>query len=506
MDEDMFRELPSAHGEVGGCLTSLFNLEAEAALLGALLIDNELIEELSDVVQPDDFYEPLHQRMAAAIWREAAEGRKVTPVTLKPFFENDEAIKALGGTIYLARLTASSEGLLAAREIAEQIAQFRRLRAVQFAAQDMAHSFLSGERSFEEATGLIDEAMSKVVDRGSTIETHSAADMVDRVLDRSDRLTKEALQGEAIGVRTSTVSDFNALLAPIEDGTYIVIGGRPSMGKTTLASSVAWGFAANGYPTFYAAAESTEDQLAMRFVADLSLSTHLPLLHESIRHDKLTREERQHFEELAQTAATLPIEYEVVGRCDVRRLRRQVARADARWRARGQRLRVLVVDYMQLLGASENGRPIEDDRRKVNAVSGALLDMAKDFGLTVIALSQLSRNLEQREDKRPRLSDLRESGRIEEDADTVLFVYREEYYLERAKPEPGRKDFEAAMLDWQADLARSRDRVDLILAKNRHGEVKTRTAKFFGKYTAVRGGDFETAAPDDELDFSKLRQ
>lgn len=477
------------------------NIEGEAALLGALLIQNDLIDKAAEFLTPDDFYEPVHARIAHAIWRQHDKGQKVTPVTLKPLFERDKALQEIGGVRYLAQLTSDAQGLLVADELIEQLADMARIRQVQFAAQDMVNLYLSGEGSYEQAIAVIDQAMSSSAAGREKTVPQSAGDMMQRVIDRSDRISEQGL-GENVGMRCTTVSDVNSMLEPLEPGTYIVIGGRPSMGKSTLADSLARGYAGNGHPTLYAFAEGTEDKLAMRGAAALSLDTDIPITTEKVQKDKLTKDERAHYDVLLERAKTLPIDYINTGRCDIQRLRRYAMRADAKWREQGRRLEVLVVDYMQLLGATKNGREISDSREKVNEVSSGLLQIVKDLGCVVIALSQLSRSLEQRDDKRPRLSDLRESGRIEEDADVVMFVYREEYYLERNKPDRGRKDFDAAYLDWQSDLARCRNRVEIILAKNRDGSVKSRLAKFFGNYTAIRGGDFEMPeAANSELEF-----
>ena len=488
-----------------GRYSDAHNLEAEAALLGALMINNDLIDTAAEYLGPDDFYLGMHSKIAHAMWRQHGRGQTVTPVTLKPIVERDPYLAELGGIRYLAELTADGQALINPIGFITQVADMARIRRVQFAAQDMVHDYLSGDVTFEESLVQLDSAMGEATAGGKQSQPQSAAQMIQRVIDRSDRITETGL-GQNVGMRCTTVSDVNAMLEPLELATYIVIGGRPSMGKSTLASCLARGYAGNGHPTLYAFAEGTEDKLAMRFAADLSLDTEMPLTTEQIQKDKLTKDERAHYHNLLRRAESLPIDYINTGRCDIQRLRRHAMRMDAKWREQGRRLELLVVDYMQLLGASAGGREIVNDREKVNAVSAGLLQIVQDIGCTVVALSQLSRSLEQREDKRPRLSDLRESGRIEEDADVVMFVYREEYYLERNKPERSRKDFDAAYLEWQSDLADARNRVEIILAKNRDGAVKSRRAKFYGNYTAIRGGDFELPdAADKGFDFEGLK-
>jgi replicative DNA helicase len=465
------------------------NVEGEASLLGACLIANEIIESVAQIVTADDFHEPLHARIYAQIVRSHDRGRPVTPVTLAPIFKRDPAMNELGGIGYLARLTGDGQGLLAPREIAEQIAELARMRAVRAGWESMRDGYLLGD-TLEAASSHLDEALSGLHNMTLHAPVLSASQLIGKVRERSERMLSDAM-GEHRGVQCKTIGDLNTLLGPVEDGTYIILAGRPSMGKTTIASSAAWGYAANGHPTLYLAAEGTDETLAMRLLSDMSLDSELAIPHDKIRRDQLKPETRAHIDRLQEQAEALPIDYQCVGRCDIRRLRGHVARVADKWKDQGRRLRVVVVDYLQLLDATENGRPITDDRRRVNAVSDGLLAIAKDFGLCMIALSQLSRAVESRPDKRPQVSDLRESGRLEEDADVVLLAYRSEYYLERSKPTQDMRNYQQLLEEWEAEYGRARDRVDLILGKNRHGDVRTRTAKFFGKFYACRGGDYD---------------
>lgn len=467
---------------------ALYNVETEAALLGAMFIENKLIDRVRELLQPSDFYEGIHYRLYELIIRFHDEGKLATPVTLRPFVENDPRFKEIGGAGYMAQICGSGAGLVGWRQFSQQIAEFGRLRAIRDATASMVQQYLDGDTSLSTVTAGVDEALARAVFFEKPVKTHTAAGMIAKVKERSQRITDAALN--SVGPTCRTVSDMNALLGPLEPGTYVILAGRPGMGKTTLASSAAWGYAANGHPTAYFAAEGTEDTLAMRLTSDLSLENGVPIPHDAIKRDKLAPEQRHRIDTLEQEAALLPIDYQVIDRTDVRRLRSYVSRAAAKWKAKGRKLEVVFVDYLQLLSASVNGRDIDDDRKRVNAVSAALLQIAKDFDLTLFALSQLNRGLESRPDKRPQVSDLRESGRLEEDADAIMLLYREEYYLENEKPQEGSKNYREELEDWDIRLSRARDRVDLILGKNRHGERKVRTAKFFGKFYAIRGGDY----------------
>jgi len=492
--DDGLPEDRSVDGEVE---LPLSNYPAEAAVLGALMVTNAAIEPCSMILEPQDFYDPAHQKLYRLILSFAEEGKEANPVSLRPIVARDPVFKPLGGARYLAELTGGygSAGVIGWRDLARQVAEFSRLREIKEGAEDAVALYLTGEHTLTDATAALDEAVAKAISHETPVEVMSGGDLIRKVRARSERITEQAVN--SVGPTCRTVSDLNTLLGPL-DPSYILLAGRPGMGKSTLAGSAAWGYAANGHPTAYYAAEGTDEGLAMRFMSDLSLANGYPIPHDSIRRDKLTPSELLEMGRLEEKADLLPLEYQVIKRIDVRRLRSYVARSAARWKAKGRKLEVVFVDYLQLLDASIRGKDIDDDRRRVNAISRALLGIVQDFGVTLFALSQLNRGVEARLDKRPQVADLRESGRLEEDADQILLLYREEYYLADAKPQEGTKDYQALLEDWEIRMGKCRDRVDIILGKNRHGERRTRTARFYGKYYAIRGGDYTDSAQPDE--------
>lgn len=470
------------------------NLDGEATVLGALMIDNRLIDDLRNTLTDSDFYHPCHQKIYRLILSQHDEGLRPTPVTLRPIVERDPLMKATfstegGPANYLAQLTGNPAALIGARSISQQLVQLARAREIEESAARAVQMLLAGESTMTEATSALDEAIGKAIYQEKPVRRLTADKMVGKVKQRSARITEQKLA--SVGPTCATVTDLNTLLGPLDGGTYVLLAGRPGMGKTTLASSAAWGYAANGHPVLYLAAEGTEDTLAMRFTSDLSLDNGHPISHDAIKRDKLTQDDLAQLDLLEQRAALLPIDYQVIDRVDVRRVRSYVSRAAAKWKAKGRKLEVVFIDYLQLLDATHKGRDIDDDRRRVNYVSRELLRIAKDFDVTLFALSQLNRDVEKRPDKRPNVADLRESGRLEEDADAILLVYREEFYLEQEKPQEGIKDYQALLDDWYVRIGRCRERVDIILGKNRHGERRTRTAKFFGSHYAIRGGDYD---------------
>lgn len=475
---------------------SLANIDAEAAVLGNMMIENKIIEQVAAILKPEDFYEPAHQKLFKLIIFRAEEGKEANPVTLKLQVQRDPLFKPLGGAAYLATLSSGLAGLIGWRDFAVQVAELARMREISEAAEEAAQSFTEGNVTLSQATARLDDALARAVYLEKPVQVFTAADLMRKVRERSERLTMNALG--SIGPTCRTISDLNTLFGPLDEGTYALIAGRPGMGKTSLAVSASWGYAANGHPGLYLAAEGNGETIGMRLQSDLSLALGMPIAHDSIRKDKLTPMERHDLPRIEEMAATLPIEYQEIERIDVRKVRSYVAQAAARWKRLGRKLEHVWVDYLQLLDASIQGRNIDDDRKRVNAISAALLGIAKDFGVRVFALSQLTRAVEARVDKRPTVSDLKESGRLEEDADIVLLLYREEHYLQEQKPTEGMKDFQALYEDWEIRMGKCANRLDLILGKNRHGERKTRTVKFFGKYYAVRGGDYAEQQGDPD--------
>lgn len=482
----------------GAPTAELANVEAEAALLGAMMIDNEIVGECVSQLREEDFYFPAHQKLFQLIVRLVEDSKAANPVTLNHFANRDPLLKKAGGAAYLAQLTGSQTGLVGWRDFLGQVVELGRFREIVAAGEDAKSLYLAGTHSLSEATAALDDALAGALFVSKPVEVLTGGDMIRKVRARSERIFEQG--ANTVGPTCRTISDLNTLLGPLEPGTYIIAAGRPGMGKTTFAGSAAWGYAANGHPGLYLAAEGTDETLAMRFMSDLSLAAPgvSPIPHDAIKRDKLTPMERQDMDRIEQVAEALPIEYQVIDRANVRAVRAYVARAAMRWRAKGRRLEHVWVDYLQLLDAAIRGKDIEDDRKRVNAISKALLGIAKDFGVTLFALSQLTRAVESRPDKRPNIADLRESGRLEEDADVVLLIYREEYYLADAKPQENMKDYAALLEDWEIRMGKCRDRADLILGKNRHGERRTRTVRFYGANYAMRGGDYSIDGTADE--------
>jgi len=461
--------------------SDIHNVEAEAALLGALLLQNKLISETFSIVQPEDFFEPVHGMIFKALHRFDEKGMAADPITLKPVFENEPSMKTLGGAGYLFQLTGGSASLVGARDFARQIADLagrrRLVEAAQQVIEEARNAYL--DSSVEDIVAGFDMNVRSATDRLTVAKPRTAAEMIRMVRERQDAMIDAAIADK---VCCRSIPELDALIGPIEPG-FILIGGRPGMGKSMLAQSAAWGWASNGHAGEYFHAEMTAEQLAMRFASDLSLAAKYPVPHSRIRKGHLDRHEMEIMDHVGKLAETLPLRFHAVGRCDVAHINSLTARAKHRWASHGRQLKFIVVDYLQLLQVSGYSKNFD----RVSAVSKGLLDISKRHEVMVVALSQLGRQVDERKDKRPILSDLKDSGELEQDADGVIFVYREEVYLLKEQPKKDSKDREA----WETDFEAVRGKLELIGEKNRHDRPMTKTVRFIGQHFAVRGSDYD---------------
>src|SRR3954467_8231165 len=414
------------------------NVEAEAALLGALMIDNRLVEDVQLKLRPHHFFEPLHARIYEAVLRMTDANRVANPVTLRPLFESDESIKEVGGVQYLAQLTGSGAAIIGARDFAEQIYDLALLRALVGVGREMVERALDTSEEVE-PKGQIEEAeaaLYRVAEEGSgegsvksfAVATRMAVQMAEKALN-----TGGGLSGLTTGLDT-----INAKTGGLHNSDLIILAGRPGMGKTALATNIAFNTARRylqdmadgiapeksaGAGVAFFSLEMSADQLATRILAEQS-----GISSENLRMGKISQ---QDFRNLARAAAeleSLPLYIDDTAGLTIAALRTRARRLK---RQRG--IGLVVVDYLQLLQGS--GKSSNDNRvNEISEISRGLKTLAKELGVPVLALSQLSRAVEQREDKRPQLSDLRESGSIEQDADMVWFIYREDYYLAARQP------------------------------------------------------------------------
>lgn len=467
------------------------NPEAEAALLGAMMIDNRLIGQLQEVVTAEDFYEVHHARIFRAMCKFDGAGRVSNPITLKPLFENDSQLAQVGGPGYLAQLTGSGAALIGARDFAAQIRELAGKRKFIAAMDEAKGKVHAGEdAALEDLVALVTDQTADALNRDAAKKPRDASHLIELVKEREARIVNE---DAPVGSSCRTISDLNKIVGPLEPGMLIYLAGRPGMGKTTVGVSWAWGLAANSHAVDYYHLEMTELQFGMRLASDVAHGMALDLPHAAIRAGRISQAHMDALDRVHQVVDSLPLRTTHVPDEFIDVITAKVRRSKAYWAKRGRKLEGIFVDYLQLAKARDSyGRELEDDRQRVTAISKALRRVADNEEIWVVGLSQLSRTLEQRADKRPIMSDLRDSGTLEQDADVVLLLYREEYYLKQTEPKKGtidpktQKDLHEA---WEVEMLAARGKLDIIAGKNRHGEGKTRTVNFYGSHYAVRGGD-----------------
>lgn len=450
-------------------IQALTNLDAEAALLGSILQSNAEYEWVADMVTPDCFYEPAHKAIYDVIAREIALGRTVTPYSIKGYLDACEPLTALGGGKYLARLTMET-GLIATVELGRILVELHRRRGMHAGLLTAVDACADLNATVAEIVSHVDEAISEKADVGIVqISGGQAFDALMRTFGEKDK-----------GVTCGSIPTLDCLLGPMRPKQLIIGAGRPGMGKTALALSYALGAAKRGHGVLYVSLEMGGTELAARLAADFCFNSAMPIPYAKIRDGNLSRDEQMHIAEAARRMHALPFQVVDAGTLTVGRLNTIIRRQARKMAAQGHKLELVVVDYLQLMRPdSRRGSAYEN----VSEVSMSLKAMAKDNGVAVFALAQLSRSVESRDDKRPQLSDLKDSGQIEQDADSVLLLLRQEYYLKDEKHDAGTDKH----YQWQQALEAVQGRIEFILAKRRDGVSGAEMGEFHGMYQAVRG-------------------
>lgn len=462
----------------------LANQDAEAALLGAMLIDNTVIDRVTPIVRREDFFWTPHGDIFRAIVRLASNGETASPVTLKPIFDGDIRLHPVGGVGYLAQLTGSGAVLAGYASIAQQISDLATMRRSREALYDAIEQMEAVRDEWPDPLLIAAELDTKLREASggkATVKVRDLGTMTHTVLNREKRAREST-----VGFHNQWVTDLNHALGELEGKTYNVLAGRPGMGKTVMACSSSLGYAAGGNPWLCLHGEMSDEQMDLRVVCDMAFALGHRISIDKIRKGELTEAERMVIARIEEMKDLMPIEFIATGACDISLVGSHVRRAKAKWEAKGRKLAGFTLDYLQLYTAeSIIGGAAADERRNVNAVSKYLRKLIDDNNLAGIVLSQLTRKVEDRPRSIPQISDLRESGKIEEDADSVSLLWREEYYLERMDPPTKTKEFE----DHEAALAASRNKCELLVPKNRHGKATKRTMQFHGDYQAMRSGN-----------------
>ena len=460
------------------------NVEAEAALLGAMMIDNRLADDLLDQLEPAHFFEPLHGRIFDAIRTLRRDGSLATPITLRPLFAADWAIETLGGVGYLAELTGSGAGLIGARDFARQIYDLAQLRALVEVGRALVDGAIDTAAEVNPRAQIeqAERMLAEVSEQGATA---ARATTFAQAWDRGFAHVEAVANGTATrGLQVRRLPEWNDLVGGMSAGQLILLGGRPGMGKTSVALAVAIGAAEAGHGVLFISREMPVDQLILRIIADLLFEAGSRATFDDVLSGRLSPADWQIATALRERLADLPLAFEEPATLNAARIPHLIRKHQRSLAAKGRELRLVIVDYLGLLDPPQSRGNREQE---VGDTSRALKGAARSTGTALLALAQLNRGVEQREDKRPLLSDLRDSGSLEQDADTVVFAYRAEYYLRQTEPDPN--DLKHAQ--WALEMDAARDRLDIYSAKVRQGAPQRRKVFFFGGRQAVRSADFD---------------
>ncbi|MEJ0062634.1 MAG: replicative DNA helicase [Alphaproteobacteria bacterium] len=460
------------------------NLEVEQALLGAILMNNAAYEKVGEMLRPEHFYDPAHSRIYAAVETLISRGQIADPRTLRGMFDNDPALTAVGGGNYLADLVTSVVTIINAENYAQLIYELYLRRQLIGLGEDVVNNAYD-QNVEQRASDQIESAEQKLFQLSQTGEAKRSYVDLNTSLSSSIRQAEIAFRRDShiTGVTTG-LRDLDYKLAGLHKSDLIILAGRPAMGKTALATNI--GIAAakamresggkDGAGVAFFSLEMSSEQVAMRLLAE-----HTGIPSNEIRAGRFQADDFTKFMEASQRLSNMSFYIDDTPAISIAALRTRARRMQRLHKDIG----MIIVDYLQLL----HGSARRDDNRvlEISEITRGLKALAKELNVPVMALSQLSRNVENREDKRPQLSDLRESGSIEQDADVVMFVYREEYY--HAQNEPKRRDnesddaFNNRHQRWQEQGEKVRNIAQIIIGKNRHGPTGTVAAHFDGRYT-----------------------
>jgi replicative DNA helicase len=470
------------------------NVQAEQALLGALLANNRAYERVSEFLSPDHFADPIHGRIFTAIARRIEAGQLADAVTLKAEFEHAGILDEVGGTAYLTQLLTAMVGIINAGDYGRAVYDtWMRRQLIDVGETVVNNAFgadpeLDGLKQIEAAEQSL---FNLAADGGATGGFITFERALTGAILGAEKAFRQ--QGGVSGLTTG-LRDLDNKMGGMHPSDLLILAGRPGMGKTALATKIAFGAARalmaearvgdpNGLP---------KQQVA---IFSLEMSEESRISGDRIRRGEIGQRDFDRFVQVSREIAALPIQID-----DTPAITMSALRTRCRRLKRTKGLAFVVVDYLQLMRPAAGTRP-ESRVLEISQITQGLKALAKELAIPVMALSQLSRAVESRDDKRPQLSDLRESGSIEQDADAVMFVYRDEYYLAQREPKDVAFDgnsekFGTAMEEWKRKMEVAHNRADLIIAKQRHGPTGTIPLLFEAEFTRFGDLDLVHSGPD----------
>jgi len=469
---------PEVHAKGAPYRTAPHNIELEQALLGAILVNNEAFYRVSDFLEPRHFFEPIHQKLYEIAASLVRVGKTATPITLKTFLPSDLDVAGLTASQYLARLAAEATTVINASDYGRTIYDLAIRRSLILIGEEVVNAAYDAPAD-ERPQDQIEQAERSLYELAETGRYGGGFQRFAQALTTAVEMAAHAYQrdGKLSGLATG-LKDLDRMMGGLQKSDLIILAGRPGMGKSSLATNVGYNVAkaweggvradgqmesTNGGIVGFFSLEMSAEQLATRM-----LSEQTEIASSRIRRGEIAPADFDRIADAAREMERIPFYIDETGGLSVAQL---AARARRLKRQRG--LDLLVIDYIQLLQGSSR-RAQEGRVQEVTEITTSLKALAKELNIPILALSQLSRAVESRDDKRPQLSDLRESGSIEQDADVVLFVFREEYYLKNKEPRMGTEEY----FKWQTEMNAVHGRAELIIGKQRHGPTGTVALQF----------------------------
>ena len=452
------------------------NIEAEQNLLGSILVNNDIIDEIANTIKPEKFYDPIHVKIYEVIESLNRKGMIANPITLKNYFEKNQGLDEVGGVEYLVKLTRFSSSVKQAIDYAKIVQENFVRRELVKISQYIKDDTLNIED--DKSSDLIIEDAEKLLfdlaERGSFSQSFMKFNLA---LDQSIHMAEQAMKNDQgiVGVPTG-LTDLDEKLGGLHKSDLVIIAGRPSMGKTALATNIAYHAAKDiqlksvKSSVAFFSLEMSSEQLSTRILSEQSR-----IKSNDIRRGKATEEELGRYIETSRDIYDLPLYIDETPAITISSLSNRARRIKRKFG-----LSLIVVDYIQLMRT--NSKRNDGRVQEISEITQGLKALAKELGVPVLALSQLSRAVEQRDDKKPQLADLRESGSIEQDADVVLFVFREEYYEEKKQPKLG--SIEHA--EWQSKMNDIAGMAEILIGKQRHGPTGNIQVEFEGMYTKFK--------------------
>ena len=468
MEQEAYRHVP-------------YDIEIEQALLGAVLVDNQALERVSSTLKPDHFYDPLHARIYELMSALSEKGGMIiTPLTLHAAMKADPGLQEVGGHAYLAGLAQAAPAMPNVRDYARILQELGVRRGLIHIGEDVVNNAYEAPHDKSPQTQIeeAEKALYRLADAARYGE--GPIDFAESLRRTVQLAEKAQARGGRISGLVTGFADIDSLLGGLQPSDLIILAGRPGMGKTSLATNMAFNTARayvqdmeagaevpRGAPVLFFSLEMAAQQLSARI---LSEQTEIEMW--KIRNGKFSENEWDKFVLSMQDLSTLPLYIDDTGGVSIA----QIA-ARARRLQREKKIGCVIIDHIQLVAGS--ARRAENRVQEITEISKGLKILAKELNVPVIALSQLSRSVDSRDDKRPVLSDLRESGSIEQDADVVMFVYREEYYLKSREPEPGSTEH----AKWLEKCERAHRRAEVLVEKHRHGATNKIDLFFDDRFT-----------------------